>query len=295
LSDEKSHLFCFGLGYSAGVFARHCLVQGWRISGTRKNLEATPQSSDSAIILYAFGRNTPLRNLKALDSVTHILVSIPPDGQGCPVADELGNIIAKLPNLKWLGYLSTTGVYGNTDGKIVNETSPVNPSSSRSQFRVNAENSWLKLYHEQGVPIEIFRLAGIYGPGRSQLDRVRAGNLTRINKPGHLFSRIHVDDISAVLRASVARSKSGAIYNVCDDVPALPADVTAYACKLLEMEIPPLVSFSDAKKSMSAMGLSFWNDNRCVDNSRIKNNLGVGLAYPDYRQGLSAIHKIEIL
>lgn len=293
MSDDSSHLFCFGLGYSAGVFAQYCLGQGWGVSGTKRKLDGQAPSIDGAIALFAFERNTPLKDLKALDSVTHILVSIPPDELGCPVAGEFGDLTAKLPNLRWLGYLSTTGVYGNTDGKSVDETSPVNPSSNRSKFRVNAENAWLKLHQEKGVPAEIFRLAGIYGPGRSQLNRVRAGNLNRINKPGHLFSRTHVDDISAVLQASIAQPQPGAIYNVCDDFPASPADVTAYVCELLEMEIPPLVSFDDASKSMSAMGLSFWNDNRRVDNSRIKNDLGVQLAYPDYRQGLSAIHKAE--
>jgi hypothetical protein len=292
LSDKSPHLFCFGLGYSAGVFAKYYLGQGWDVSGTKRNLDGNASPED-AIKLYAYNRQTPFRDSKALESVTHILISIPPDEQGCPVANKFGDIIAKLPKLRWLGYLSTTGVYGNTDGKSVDETSPLNPSSNRSRFRVNAENAWLELHQEKGVPIEIFRLAGIYGPGRSQLNRVRAGNNTRINKPGHLFSRIHVEDISAVLQASVAQPQPGAIYNVCDNLPASPADVIAYVCELLEMEIPPLVSFDDASKSMSAMGLSFWSDNRRVDNFRIKNDLGVQLAYPDYRQGLSAIHKAE--
>ena len=292
MSHKIPHLFCFGLGYSADVFAQHCLRHGWRVSGTKQKLDE-PKLSGDKISLYLFDRTTSLVDLQAIYSITHILVSVPPDERGCPVADIFGDVIAKLPNLKWLGYLSTTGVYGNTDGVSVDECAPINPSSNRSRYRVNAEEAWLKTHKDKGVPVEIFRLAGIYGPGRSQLDRVRAGNTTRIDKPGHLFSRIHVDDISSVLQASVATLNSGAIYNVCDDNPASPADVTAYVCELLKIETPPLINFDEAAKSMSIMALSFWNDNRRIDNSRIKKVLEIELAYPDYRKGLNAIFEAE--
>jgi dTDP-4-dehydrorhamnose reductase len=293
VTNETPHLFCFGLGYSAGVFARACSAQGWRISGTHRGKDGSDQSTKDGFKLYPFDRATPLIESQVLEDVTHLLVSVPPDGEGCPVADILGAKIAQLPNLTWLGYLSTTGVYGNTDGESVDENAPLNPSSDRSRFRVNAEEAWLKLWRDNDVPVHIFRLAGIYGPGRSPLDRVRSGNATRTDKPGQLFSRIYVDDISTVLRASIDRPRPGAVYNVCDDDPASPADVVAYACDLLGSETPPKVAFEEAAKSMSPMALSFWRDNRRVDNALIKKELSVQLAYPNYRQGLAAVLKAE--
>ena len=155
---------------------------------------------------------------------------------------------------RWVGYLSTTGVYGDTGGARVNESSPVNPTSARGRRRVMAENRWLDLFWKQRLPVHVFRLAGIYGPGRSMLDQVRAGRARRIDRPGHLFSRIHVDDIAAVLRTSMARPRPGAVYNVCDDVPAAPGDVVAYACELLGVPAPPVVSYEEAAGDMSPDG-----------------------------------------
>jgi nucleoside-diphosphate-sugar epimerase len=251
------------------------------------------QSIKDGFDLYPFDRVTPLTERYVLKDVTHVLVSVPPDEEGCPVADLLGAEIAQLPNLVWLGYLSTTGVYGNTDGKSVNEEAPLNPSSDRSIFRVNAEEAWLNFWQKNNVPVHIFRLAGIYGPGRSPLDRVRAGNATRMDKPSQLFSRIHVDDIARVLKGSINQPRPGAIYNLCDDDPASLADVVAYACELLGAETPLLAPFEEAVKTMSPMALSFWQDNRRVDNALIKKELGIRLVYPDYRQGLAAVLKAE--
>ena len=170
----------------------------------------------------------------------------------------------------------------------VDESAALNPTSERSRQRVAAEEGWRGL----GLPLHVFRLSGIYGPGRSMLDKVRDGTARRIHRPGHRFSRIHVDDIAAVLRASMARPNPGAIYNVADDVAAA-ADVTEFACRLLAVEPPPIVPFDDAAKDMSPMALSFWQDNRRVDNSRMKSELGVNLAYPDYKAGLKAILAAE--
>lgn len=293
VTNETPHLFCFGLGYSAGVFAGACSAQGWRVSGTHRGLDGPDQPTKEGVNLYPFDRTTPFTESQVLEDVTHVLVSVPPDGDGCPVADLLGADIAQLPNLTWLGYLSTTGVYGDTDGESVDENAPLNPSSDRSRFRVNAEKAWIKLWRDNDIPVHIFRLAGIYGPGRSPLDRVRSGNATRTDKPGQLFSRIHVDDIATVLRASIDRPRPGGTYNVCDDDPASPADVVAYACEILGAETPPLVAFEEAEKTMSPMALSFWRDNRRVDNTLIKKELSVRLAYPDYHRGLAAVLKVE--
>ena len=156
-----------------------------------------------------------------------------------------------------------------------------------------AETRWLDLWRRHGLPVHVFRLAGIYGPGRSILDKVRGGTAKRIDRPGHRFGRIHTADISGTLRASMSRPRPGAIYNVCDDDPAEPADVVAYACRLLHVEPPPLVPFDEAAAGMSSMALSFWRDNRAVDNRRIKDELGVVLQYPDFRSGLRACLEAE--
>jgi nucleoside-diphosphate-sugar epimerase len=175
----------------------------------------------------------------------------------------------------------------------VDETAPRRPTSERSRRRVAAEAAWLALGRDHDLAVHVFRLAGIYGPGRSILDQARTGRARRIARPGHLFSRIHVDDIAGVLQASMDRPSPGAIYNVCDDEAAAQADVVAYGCELLGLPLPPLVTFAEAAKEMSAMALSFWADNRRVDNSRIKRDLAVKLAHPDYRSGLRAVLAAE--
>ncbi|MEK9725956.1 MAG: SDR family NAD(P)-dependent oxidoreductase, partial [Rhodospirillaceae bacterium] len=188
---------------------------------------------------------------------------------------------------------STTGVYGDTGGAWVDETAPASPDVGRSRRRAEAEAGWRDLAVRHDLPLHTFRLAGIYGPGRNVLDQARAGTARRIVKPGHRFSRIHVDDIARVLLASMARPDPGAVYNVCDDEPAEPAEVTAFACALLGIEPPPLVPFEEAARAMTPMGRTFWTDNRRVRNDRIKRELGVDLAYPTYREGLRAIYAAE--
>ncbi|MDH5750329.1 MAG: SDR family oxidoreductase [Rhodospirillales bacterium] len=278
-------LFCFGLGYSARVLARAFAAEGGSVTGTSRDGE------DNTI---AFDRDHPLADAgRVLGAATHLLSSIPPGRDGDPVLDAHEAHIRKAGNLRWIGYLSTTGVYGDTGGAPVDETAALSPTSERSRRRAEAEARWLALAADHGLPVHVFRLAGIYGPGRSQLDRVRDGTARRITRPGHLFSRIHVDDIAAVLMASMARPDPGAVYNVCDDVPVAPSEVTAYACELLKIAPPPEVSFESAAREMSPMALSFWQDNRRVDNSRIKRELGISLIYPDYKSGLRAVLAAE--
>ncbi len=293
-SGQAPHLFCFGLGYSARALAKRLMAEGWAVSGTCRD-EATRRAlSDAGVRAFFFDRERPLDDpVDALSPATDILSSIPPDSEGDPVLDRHGGSIASASGVRWIGYLSTTGVYGDTGGARVNETSPVNPSSARSRRRVAAENQWMELYWKQRLPVHLFRLAGIYGPGRSTLDQVRAGRARRIDRPGHLFSRIHVDDIATILRTSMARPRPGAVYNVCDDVPAAPGDVVAYACALLGVPPPPVAPYHEAAKDMSAMALSFWNDNRTVDNGRMKRELEIELRYPDYKAGLQAVLEAE--
>lgn len=287
---DAPRLFCFGLGYSAQALIRELGISDWYAGGTVRTEEKATELKKHGIDAVPWDGGELTKTVRTrLESATHVLVSVPPDENGDPVFRAAAEVIRSIWDLKWLGYLSTTGVYGDTGGAAVDETAPLNPSSARSQRRVDAESVWLRLLTDADVPVHIFRLAGIYGPGRSALDAVRAKRAKRIDKPGHAFSRIHVDDIGQILAASIGKPNSGAIYNVCDNEPAPPAEVTAYACDLLDVEPPPLEDFETAKQRMTPMGLSFWNDNRRVLNNKLRDELGVTLKYPDYRSGLNAV------
>ncbi len=286
----EPRLFCFGLGYTAGVLAAALVGEGWTVAGTCRDRATRADLAADGIDAFLFDRDRPLDDAgAALGGATHLLSSVPPDAEGDPVLARHAGAIAAMKGLTWAGYLSSTGVYGDTGGARVDETAAVDPTSERGRRRAAAEDGWLDLWRAAGVPVHVFRLSGIYGPGRSVLGTVRAGQARRIDKPGHLFARIHVDDIAGVLRASMARPGPGAVYNVCDDEPAPAADVVAFACELLGVDAPPLVPFHQAAGEMSPMALSFWRDNRRVDNGRIKGKLGVRLKFPDYRAGLRAV------
>ncbi len=295
------HFFCFGLGYSAMVLAERLIRRGWRVSGTVRSAEKKRQlESRLGIKVHLFDRGLPLACAQELLSdVGAILSSVPPDAEGDPVLDHHGEDIAACGGLNWLGYLSTTGVYGDHAGAWVNETSNRRPTSERSQRRVQAEDAWLALSDAwlalskaKTLPIHIFRLAGIYGPGRSILDSIRAGQAKRIDKPGQVFGRVHVDDIATVIEASLAHPHPGAIYNVSDDEPAAPEAVVAYGCRLLGRTPPPLVPIEAA--NLSPMAATFYRDNKRVSNARIKTELGVRLRYPNYRVGLEAVLAAEV-
>jgi nucleoside-diphosphate-sugar epimerase len=281
----KPHLFCFGLGYSATYLARALMMKGWRITGTCRSRDHQIELSRIGIEAHLFDRDHRISNLPALlAEATHLLSSVPPDETGDPVLDmHRAEIDAVAQGLAWIGYLSTTGVYGDRNGGSVDEMSALTPSGERGRRRVAAEQAWLALKQ----PAHLFRLAGIYGPGSSALSTMREGRAKRIAKPGQIFSRIHVADIAQVLEASMARPHPGAAYNVCDDDPAPPSDVIAFAAALLNMTPPPEVPFEQAE--LSPMARSFYDDNKRVSNSRIKRELGVALHYPSYRVGLPAI------
>ena len=285
-AQPPGRLFCFGLGFSARALAERLAETGWTVAGTTRSAEKAAELRAAGLEAVLFDRDHPL-DPADLAGTSHLLVSIAPDQDGDPVLDRHAADIAALTDLRWIGYLSTTGVYGDWQGAEVDETSELRGAKGRNLRRIEAEAAWLALHAEKGLPVHVFRLAGIYGPGRSALDQVRAGRARRIDKPGHLFSRIHVEDIARVLLASIARPNSGRIYNVCDDEPAAAAEVTAYACRLLGVEPPPLIPLEQAE--MSPMALSFWEDNRLVSNRRLHEELGVTLAYPNYRAGLDAV------
>ncbi|MFP5515769.1 MAG: SDR family oxidoreductase [Alphaproteobacteria bacterium] len=280
-------LFVFGPGYSARVFADALRADGWRVAATCRSEEKKAELEARGIEAFLFDRGRPLADAKAaLAGTTHLLVSIPPDAKGDPVLDQHARDLADLRTLDWAGYLSTTGVYGDTGGEWVSEAAWLKPTGERQKRRVEAERGWLNLYRQYGVPMHLFRLAGIYGPGRSAIDSVRDGTARRVDKPGQVFCRIHVDDIARTLRASMARPTLGAVYNVADDLPSPSHEVVEYACRLLGVAPPPLIPFDQAE--MSPMAASFYADCRRVKNDRIKRQLGVTLAYPDYRTGLEA-------
>ncbi|MBU2357520.1 MAG: SDR family oxidoreductase [Alphaproteobacteria bacterium] len=275
-------LLSFGHGYSAQALERILLPQDWRIIGTTR-------SEDKAASLMARGvepRIWPGADMTpALDAATHLLISASPDDGSDPVLDALhDDIAARAGQFAWVGYLSTTGVYGDHDGGWVDESTPLTPATRRGQARVAAEAAWQAI---PGLPLHIFRLAGIYGPGRGPFAKVRNGTARRIIKDGQVFSRTHVADIGRVLAASIRQPNPGAIYNVCDDDPAPPQDVIAYAAELLGLPVPEAVRFEDAE--MTPMARSFYAESKKVRNDRIKEELGVDLLFPDYRSGLRAL------
>ncbi|MCZ6764901.1 MAG: SDR family oxidoreductase [Alphaproteobacteria bacterium] len=277
------HLFCFGLGYTAAALAERLRTKGWRISGTRR------ASDQERTDCQRFDRDHPLGDLDAaLAGVSHILSSVPPDAAGDPVLDLCAADLGRRQDLQWVGYLSTTGVYGDRAGGWVDEESRLEPVSERGRRRVEAEAGWRRLWRDHGLPVHVFRLAAIYGPGRNMLETVRSGRAQRVTKPGQLFSRVHVADICAVLEASMARPRAGGIYNVCDDLAAPPEDVVAHASALLGVRPPPAIPLEAA--DLTAMARSFYGESKRVRNDLIKQELGVMLAYPTYRDGLSALN-----
>lgn len=281
-----SHLLCFGLGYSAGHLAKRMFAQGWTISCTTRTQDAADRVRTlgySPIDIQSSAASLP----PALSTVTHLLVSAPPDFQGDPFLLRHATDVAAAPHLTWIGYLSTIGVYGDRNGDWVDETSATAPGSDRSRWRLDAETAWLALGRSHSARVEIFRLPGIYGPGRSAIDKLRAGTARRLVKPGHVFNRIHVADIANTLAAAIAATARHDIYNVTDDEPASSEDVLLYAAQLLQMAPPPAIPV--ASPDLSPMARSFYSECRRVSNQRIKMDLGVTLIYPTFREGLRAI------
>ncbi len=286
MTESRLTLLALGFGFSAEALARRLLPEGWRVLGTTRDAAKAARMRDMGAEPLDWSADAVAR---ALPHATHLLVSAGPDKDGDPSLRLAGEAIAaRAPELHWAGYLSTTGVYGDHHGAWVDETTPLLPTTRRGEKRVEAEAAWGHVAH---LPLHVFRLAGIYGPGRGPFEKVRSGEARRIVKPGQVFSRIHVDDIAAVLHASIERPNPGAVYNVCDDDPAPPQDVLAYAAELLGVPVPPEVPFDEA--DMSPMARSFYAESKRVANDRMKAELGVELAYPDYRSGLRSLLETE--
>ncbi len=276
-----------GCGYTGSRLAHFLLAQGVAVVITTRR-GVVPDGMRAAC--YAFDYDSPekltLLPPEAWAGVTHVLDSIPPNSQGVDPVAACFIPVLESAKLRWFGYLSTTGVYGDSQGAWVNELTPVNPQSERSHHRVNAETAFL----QSKLPTHIFRLPGIYGPGRSMLERLRTGKVRRIDKPGHVFCRIHVDDIVRTLWNSMQQPQPGSIYNVSDDEPTEPSNLIVEAAHLLGIAPPPAIPFDPT--SMSAMSASFWEESRRVSNQKIKTELG-SLLYPTYREGLRAILQEE--
>lgn len=280
-------LLVLGHGYSAGFLTRLLVPQGWAVTGTTRDDPARVAEAGATPLRWP-GEEPAIR--AEIARADAILISAGPDAEGDPALRDFADALAAA-SARWLGYLSTTGVYGDHQGGWVDETTPLTPATRRGQQRVAAEAAWQALATAHGLPLHIFRLAGIYGPGRGPFQKLREGTARRIVKPGQVFSRIHAEDIAQTLAASIARPNPGAIYNLCDDDPAPPEAVIAHAAALLGVPVPPAEDYATAE--MTPMARSFYAESKRVANDRIKRELGVQLRYPDYRSGLKALLAAE--
>jgi nucleoside-diphosphate-sugar epimerase len=276
----------FGLGYTGAAVAARARAAGWRVAGTSRRPDAV--MPPPGVELLAFDRAADV-----LADATHVLQTAPPDEAGDPALARHGAALAAAPRLRWAGLMSTTGVYGDRGGGWVDEETPPAPTGPRGQRRLEAERQWAEAFAR--CPVDIFRLAGIYGPGRSPLDDVRAGRARRVDKPGQMFGRIHRDDIAGAVLAALRQERAPCmrILNLADDVPAASADVVAEAARLLGAPPPPLVPFETALQAMSPLGRSFWAENRRVASRKTQEWLGYAWRYPSYREGLRAILEQE--
>jgi len=278
-------LFIFGLGFSGLKIAKLARSQGWQVGGTCTQPEKAGELRAEGINALVFDGTSAVPT-EALAAASHILCTIAPGTMGDPALRQCADL---LDGARWLGYLSTTGVYGDRGGAWVDESTPAAPSQPRSIERLAAERAWQALGQKTGAAVDVFRLPGIYGPGRSPIDQVKAGTAKRIDKPGQVFSRIHVADLAQAVVTAMTRNKPGAIYNIADDLPASNAEVMAFACELLGVPPPPILSWELVAPTMTAMARSFYAENRRVRNERMKRELGVSPLYPTYREGLRAI------
>jgi nucleoside-diphosphate-sugar epimerase len=287
-SSDAGRLFCFGLGFSSLALAARLLPKGWDISGTCRDHERQDTIPKKNICIFDGAHSTPEISA-AISHATHLLITIPPQPSGDVVLKNFSEVISNASHLQWVGYISSTGVYGDSGGEWVDEAAPLRGSTELNRRRVEVESAWLKLGVDYGLPVMIFRCVGIYGLGRNLLVSVKQGRARRIDKPGLVFSRIHAEDLAQTLEASMRTPQPGEVYNVSDDCPCPPAEAVEYACNLLGVEPPPLVPYAEADLSPIARG--FYNTNKRISNKKIKNELGVKLRYPDYRSGLDALLK----
>ena len=280
-------LFIFGLGYSALYFARTRRALFTEIGGTVRGAAKAAALRAEGIRAHRFDGDFAAPEIApALQSADALLVSIPPQDGGDAALAHFGAALRAAENLRGIVYLSTIGVYGGHQGAWIDESAETRPSSPRNVLRAHVEKDWLALGAATGKTAHVLRLAGIYGPGQNQLEKLRAGKARRIVKAGQVFNRIHVEDISRAVAGAFAAPKGG-VWNVADDEPAPPQEVLVFAAGLLGIAPPPEIDFETA--GLSPMARSFYGDNKRVSNARLKKELGVELAYPTYREGLRAL------
>jgi len=283
-------LLAFGYGFAARALARRLAPQGWRVCATTRRADELARLASDGVETVHVEDSAGLARL--VGQARAILVSAPPTAEGCPGLAALAPAIARAGAFPdWIGYLSTTGVYGDRRGRWVFERSRLAAQSLEGARRVRAERDWLDTGLGLGLTVAVFRLPGIYGPGRSALDRLREGRARRIANPNQVFSRIHVDDLAAGLAASIARPRAGAAYNLCDDHPCPNSEVVAYAANLLGLPVPPEIPLAEAK--ISPAGERFYAESKRVSNALAKAELGWRPAYPTYREGLRAVLEDE--
>jgi nucleoside-diphosphate-sugar epimerase len=279
-------LFVFGFGYTAAHLAERARERFATMSGVVQTEESASVLRARGLEAFVSGQDDAAIRSALLASAA-LVVSAPPDSRGDPGARLLGEAIAE-SGIRWIGYLSTTGVYGDCEGRWIDETAPERPQTEASRLRLGAEREWLRLGEATGRATQVFRLSGIYGPQRNALANLRKGTARRIVKPGQVFNRVHVDDIVSTLLASMDRPRAGAVYNLADDEPAPPQDVIAFAASLLGREPPPEIPFEEA--ALGPVAARFYGENKRLANRLIKDELGVKLAYPNYREGLNALY-----
>lgn len=277
---NNKHLFCFGLGYCAQHLSAELVKQSYHISGTHRSVVLGEDPSN--LTLYEFDKLNKLPQ-----DITHILISVPPRGNTDQVIERFAQSINNLPNLEWLAYLSATSVYGDHQGAWVDENTPVSLDFPFSRPRIMAENQWLNLWNNHKVPVHIFRLAGIYGPGRSEVEKALARQSRIIKKDGHVFSRIHVEDIVGALQSSINYPTPGEIFNIADDLPAAHEDVVRFTSELLGIPAPNTEDFETAM--MTDMLRYFYSKCARVSNKKAKELLHWHLRYPSYREGIRAL------
>ena len=286
--ETPGQLLVFGLGYTGTAIALAAAAAGLTVTATSRQTDLVAPPGIGLIPFEAADAATA--------AATHIVTTAAPDGDGDPVLDRYGAVIAGAPHLRWIGYLSSTGVYGDRGGAWVDETSAPAPTSRRAKARRAAEEAWEAVGEARGTPVDIIRLAGIYGPGRSPFDDLRAGRARRIDKPGHAFGRIHREDIAEGVLAAMRQAavlKGTRVLNFNDDLPAEPAAVVEAAARLLGMPPPPLVPFAQAEAGMTPMGRSFWAESRRVSSAVTQTLLDRAWAFPTFHEGLKAILEQE--
>ena len=280
-------LVIIGFGYSAAALMR-ALPPGTQVSATvraRHSFAKVERHGAQPLLFDGLAPNPDLA--MALSQADHVLISAPPGASGDPLLLHHWMAVRHAPHLGWIGYLSTVGVYGHHEGGWVDEATPTAPTSERGKFRVAAENSWRALAAETSANFQIFRLGGIYGPGRNTLIALAEGSQRRVVKPGQVFNRIHVDDIAGLVAAGLVTPKAGPVLNGVDDAPAPPQDVVVYAAQLMGLAPPPEVNVNEA--GLSPMGLSFYAENKRVSNVKTKAALGYQFLFPSYREGLASL------